>query len=115
MECNLRSRSNAAWSCQVSIRRETDATGNRLDKVEMHKFGPALSSPSLVADMLRRAQLAVLNPNTEIDLWLKHDLTQDFDSELGFSNNIVILEIEGPKVTDLSLVDLPGKDAQPLF
>ncbi|KAK0347325.1 hypothetical protein LTR59_004085 [Friedmanniomyces endolithicus] len=57
-------------------------------------------------DLLRRAQLAILNP---------HQPPQDFlhgdphaNTKVGFSPNTVSLQIEGPGLPDLSFVDLPG-------
>lgn len=68
--------------------------------------------------MIYRAQLAVLNP----DLPTKSFETSDIKSlrtgekpsqagsptELGFSDDVISLDISGPELPNLCIVDLPG-------
>lgn len=62
MECRLTQSPGEPWKCQVSLRIEySDETGKRLPETREKKFGPLITDPSLLEDVLRRAQLAVLN------------------------------------------------------
>ncbi|CAG8449196.1 7137_t:CDS:2 [Gigaspora rosea] len=64
--------------------------------------------------MTRRAQKALLNPADNNDGYLDWDFgnqTYDEDSRtnaLKFTKNVVCIEIKGPDVPNLSLIDLPG-------
>jgi len=59
--------------------------------------------------MLRRAQLAVLNPGSEAVQFVDIDLDgARATRQVAFSPNIVCLEIQGPDLPELSFVDLPG-------
>ncbi|KAI0746433.1 P-loop containing nucleoside triphosphate hydrolase protein [Daedaleopsis nitida] len=110
MECRL-SHSNQ-WSCQVKIRWEYSNGSKRRLEVEEVDFGPRLFDKADVELMLRRAQAAVLNPDTP----LHHFLAKDdkairlpvFGHQLQFSRNVVCVELVGPDLADLSFVDLPG-------
>lgn len=77
--------------------------------------------PSLVEKTLRKAQLAILNP-TIADLSKFQDLSDKQLLEiqkggampgsagvkpLSFSTNIIVIDISGPNVTDLTFYDLP--------
>ena len=110
MECRLSSASGP-WSCQVSIRWEFDEYGNRLEKVHEELFGDVISQPEEVEVMLRRAQAAVLNPAKGV-AWFLEAHIEELKSGIGsllFSRNIVCVDLEGPDLTDLSFIDLPGK------
>ncbi len=72
------------------------------------EFGDPIYSKSLVTERIRRAQCALLNPDTSFTFFLDapdDDLEQ---KQLSFSSNSVCLEITGKDVEDLSFVDLPG-------
>ena len=59
--------------------------------------------------MIRRAQLAILNPQEPSSKFVNHVLDDDNDTTTkSFSRNVIVLDISGPNVTDLTLVDLPG-------
>ena len=66
--------------------------------------------------MLRRAQLAILNPGVPsdrfVDLNLDElhpgDLPLGSAYQLQFSANVVCIDISSPDVADLSFIDLPG-------
>lgn len=114
MECRL-THSPLAWRCQVLLRKETDENGNKVSAKEI-PFGPVLLDKTQLEEMLRRAQLAILNPS------LPPSFFEDFDTkslklgekppgsirQLAFSNNVVCLDLQAPEVTDLSFIDLPG-------
>lgn len=110
MECRLSSASGP-WSCQVSIRWEFDECGNRLEKVHEELFGDVISQPEEVEVVLRRAQAAVLNPAKGLAWFLEANIEElkGGTTSLPFSRNIVCVDLEGPELTDLSFIDLPGK------
>jgi len=116
MECRLSS-SIRSWACQISIRREFDASGNVLEKVAETPFGHVITDRKNVELALRRAQVAVLNPHLDPSNILRastESLTkQPFVSKqsLDFSRDTICIDLEGPELTDLSFVDLPGTRA----
>src|SRR5208282_2523558 len=93
MEVRLRRGDSASWKCEVSLRLEySEVTGQTLQN--NLKFGKT-NSKEEVAGLLRRAQLAILNPRKPISDFL--DLTDDacnkHDTGIGFSRNTVVLDI----------------------
>ena len=114
MECRL-THSPRPWQCQVLLRRETDQSGAKVAAKEV-PFGPLLKDKTKLEEMLRRAQLAILNPSVPPSFF------EDFNTkslkpgerppgsakQLAFSNDVVCLDLQGPEVTDLSFIDLPG-------
>lgn len=114
MECRLAS-STGPWSCRVSIRYEFDKNGRRLEEVVEKPFGSIINNKAEVEVALRRAQLAILHPDMTESQILK--ITEDdlFDEppthgiSLSFSRNVVCVDLEGPDLTDLSFIDLPGQ------
>jgi len=62
----------------------------------------------------RRAQKALLNPDNKPELYFDWEFDKsDYDDDatsnaLKFTKNVVCLEIKGPNVPNLSLIDLPG-------
>jgi hypothetical protein len=77
-------------------------------------FGSILTSPDQVEKRVRQAQWRILHPSATVadDMVLATtDLSmRPFAEHKGqeFSKDVVVLEISGPSVTDLTLVDLPG-------
>jgi hypothetical protein len=71
-------------------------------------FGEPIYSKALVTDRIRRAQCAILNPDTPSTFFLDAPDDALKDRDLSFSSNLVCLEIRGSDVEDLSFVDLPG-------
>jgi len=74
-----------------------------------------MSDPSAVEAAIRRAQLAILNPSVDYKKFENYKLPKEPEKlplgskkQLSFSKNVVCLEISGPNVTDLTLIDLPG-------
>ncbi|KAJ3920874.1 P-loop containing nucleoside triphosphate hydrolase protein [Lentinula edodes] len=118
MECRLFSSSNA-WTCRISIRIEFDDDGNRLREVAENIFIGNISDKSQVESALRKAQFAVLNPEISWDKILEspiEELKKLVNAKsLPFSQNVVCVDLEGPDLTDLSFIDLPGliQNAQP--
>ena len=113
MECRL-SASNNPWTCQVSLRFEYDENKKPLKDVREVPFGPSLSfaQKSSVELVLRRAQMAILNPRVNYKEFLNFSAKElkgySNPNTLKFSKNVVCLDISGPDLTELSFVDLPG-------
>ena len=101
MEVVLRRGDPENWSCTVSLRFENSKHGTI-------EFGRTTSKDA-VADLLRQAQLAILNPNTKVsELYnLTESQCKEHSKELNFSKDIIVLEIIGADV-DVTFVDLPG-------
>ncbi|KAF0427645.1 P-loop containing nucleoside triphosphate hydrolase protein [Gigaspora margarita] len=102
------------WSCQLSLRKEYDEHGKRLNRPYETRFGEPINDPDMVELMTRRAQKALLNPEDNGDGFLDWDFgNQSYDEDsrtnaLKFTKNVVCIEIKGPDVPNLSLIDLPG-------
>ncbi|KAK4705698.1 hypothetical protein P7C70_g494, partial [Phenoliferia sp. Uapishka_3] len=116
-EVQLKS-STLAWSCQISIRILVDQHGVE-QAPRQFQFGPTLVDPAQVEPMLRKAQLAILNPGAEPSFFVNlsqesinrinsGELPSGCTKQLSFSRNLVCVEIEGPDAVDLTFVDLPG-------
>lgn len=110
MECRLTQKPNSVWHCQVLLRRETDRNGKPLLDIHEIPFGDVIHSTTQLEDRLRRAQLAILNPDTsaEVILSVKESDLQNYPRQLPFSSNVVCVDVWGPDVPDLSFIDLPG-------
>ena len=119
MECRLE-HSSSSWRCQISIRRTSfadfapqTARSNQGNEIP---FGKLITEKSELEEMIRRAQLAVLNPDVPSVNFETLDTTQlvpgevppDCTCPLSFSSDVICLDIEGPDVTDLAFIDLPG-------
>lgn len=59
-------------------------------------------------ERIRRAQRAILNPDTHFQSFLDGDDEDPKERQLTFSKNTVCLEVSSEDVADLSFVDLPG-------
>ncbi|PKK67265.1 hypothetical protein RhiirC2_752015 [Rhizophagus irregularis] len=107
-------KSSSEWSCQVSLRKEYDNFDEKLIRPEETKFGRIITHPNEVEIVARRAQKALLNPNCKPEDYFEWDfesLSYEEDADknaLKFTKNVVCLEIKGPNVPNLSLIDLPG-------
>ena len=94
------------WNCRVSLRIEhADVSGHQMGVFD---FGET-NSKDEVALILRRAQLAILNPGKPFSHFFRLDEEQcnSHDREVNFSRNTVVLEITGAEV-DVTFIDLPG-------
>lgn len=113
MECRLLS-STGPWTCQISIRNEFDNVGNRLGEVSEIPFGGPITDKSHVELALRKAQFAVLNPGVPAKKILNATSAEELtdmatDKSQSFSKNVVCVDLQGPELTDLSFIDLPGQ------
>jgi hypothetical protein len=87
----------------------TDQDGQPLGQALNEQFGLLIRDKALVEDGLRRAQLAILNPDKPASQYLDGSYEDPgFGSKLTFSQNCITLQINGPNVADLSFCDLPG-------
>ncbi|KAF9507704.1 hypothetical protein BS47DRAFT_1488702 [Hydnum rufescens UP504] len=118
MECRLQ-QSEKPWESQVFLRIETDSSGRRLNQIKEAKFGPVLHDKDALELMLRRAQLAILNPSVESSKFVRLGEKEALSAadgipplgskeQLAFSSNVVCIDVSGPDVADLSFIDLPG-------
>ncbi|KAF8323493.1 P-loop containing nucleoside triphosphate hydrolase protein [Cantharellus anzutake] len=98
------------WQCEVSLRFQVDSRGHPLPLVRNIPFGPLITNPADVEDRIRRAQIAVLNPDLDsVDFptsFLHGDIPET--RTVSFSPNCISLKVRGPDIVDLSFVDLPG-------
>ncbi len=110
-----------AWSCKISLRFDYDNNGQPIrGDSRCVPFGSTLVQKSDVEILLRRAQVAILNPNISAESFLhKTDeelqyYRQDAAFESGtlkFSRNAIVVDIFDPDSADLSFIDLPGVSA----
>ncbi|KAJ3722601.1 P-loop containing nucleoside triphosphate hydrolase protein [Lentinula raphanica] len=118
MECRLHS-SSQGWSCRISIRYEYGHDGRRLREVTEKVFIGKIINKSQVELALRRAQFAVLNPDVPFEKVLAASAAElkgmTSPKSMPFSQNVVCVDLEGPDLTDLSFIDLPGliQNAEP--
>ena len=90
------------WCCRVSLRFDYDIP----DESKGTFLFMETSSKENVAEILQRAQIAILNPSTPMEKFLEGALS-DYPTELKFSRNTVVAEVIGADV-DVTFIDLPG-------
>jgi hypothetical protein len=93
----------------------TDENGVDLDQPYGVEFGDPIYDKPLVTERIRRAQSAILNPNTPTRKFLEASLDSLEGRQLSFSSNSVCLEISGRDIDDLFFVDLPGGHRKGLY
>lgn len=108
MEVVLRSKGIDGWCCVVKLRFECSSdvpAGRKLETIEFAKT----QTPGEVSLIIRRAQLAILNPSKDPKDFLGLDEAQchKHPSELPFSQNMVVVEITDADA-DVTFIDLPG-------
>jgi len=94
--------------------------GQRWQSLGGHRgeaIGKLIRGKAELGQMLKRAQLAILNPSVPMEQFV--DINPDnlefknppFDSgdRLPFSSNVVCVTVWGPDVPDLFFIDLPGE------
>jgi len=94
------------WHCKVSLRIDNQ---DRIGQPPgIFEFGETETKDE-VTGLLRRAQLAILNPRMEFDHFveLNDEQCENHEREISFSRNTVVLEISGAGV-DVTFIDLPG-------
>ncbi|KAF7350793.1 P-loop containing nucleoside triphosphate hydrolase protein [Mycena sanguinolenta] len=113
LECRLVSAPE--WACRISIRRDFDSTGRRLAEVSETPFGDLIRNRTEIGMMLRRAQLAVLDSGAQTTRIMRMNIEELHTYEKlqnrrppEFSRNVVCVDLEGPDLTDVQVIDLPG-------
>jgi len=88
-----------------------DKDGVPLTQPQTVPFGTMLNDPDDVEKSLRRAQDAVLHlpflEGYEAEHFL-HGGYESMEEQIGFSRNVVRLEIWAPDLVDVTFIDLPG-------
>lgn len=83
-----------------------------MDEVFEVPFGDIIINKEEVEPLLRRAQFAVLNPHlafSEVLSMPMDELRKSASAQSkSFSRNVVCVDLQGPDLTDLSFIDLPG-------
>lgn len=100
--------------CTCASASERNENGAKSNKIQELPFGPLLDDKQDLEGMLRRAQLAILNPHLPANFFEDLD-SSDFEAfppdgaprQLQFSPNLVCIDISVPDLTNLSLIDLP--------
>uniref|UniRef100_A0A6A7G6G3 Uncharacterized protein n=1 Tax=Hirondellea gigas TaxID=1518452 RepID=A0A6A7G6G3_9CRUS len=100
---DVRTKTAKAFSCSVTLR------WHRKNEIRVEPF-EELSEIALVEDSVRRAQIILLNPRHHFDQSKKDSdlMENDREHELKFTRDAVCVEIRGPDIGNVSLVDLPG-------
>lgn len=99
------------WTCNVSLQQHSDLHGRgqwrRRDELKITHFATIHDEGELEA-VLRRAQLALLNPQEDPKHFLDVDWNQHPKSKAVFSPNLLSLEIQASSLPELEFYDLPG-------
>ncbi|EME48938.1 hypothetical protein DOTSEDRAFT_162860 [Dothistroma septosporum NZE10] len=121
--CTTSSGPVGSWSCKISIVKkygyhpqvlagQDGATFNRwMDQKDTEIFEfMTLQNKQDLEVALCRAQLAVLNPHQDPQSFRTTPIKRghQYQQKVGFSPNIISLEIAAPNLPDLSFYDLPG-------
>lgn len=120
LEINL-SESDSAWSCRVLLMKRYMYLPKGRMPSSKNPLGPwveqeyeelifdTLTDKSLLPDVLKRAQLATLNPGRSPKDYMREENQEvDEDTQVKFSPNVVRLDITAPRFPSLSFYDLPG-------
>ena len=110
MQCTMQ-RAEGPWSCQITLRFSYDSKGRDRTPPLIIPFH-TVYDPKEVEIWLRRAQAAILSgPDAEPRSFFEK--TREEINALkaaSFSFNTIEILVRDPDGTDLSFVDLPGKD-----
>jgi GTP-binding protein EngB required for normal cell division len=100
------------WTCEISIKNQDNHDGNLEEQDDANKpqilhFATTTNTKEL-EDILRRAQLAILNPGDDPKDYVSKALDEIPDPAEDFSKNVICLDIKGPDLPELMFYDLPG-------
>lgn len=112
---------DAKWSCRITLVRKyaydpTFKAGRDISKynrwpeqsdLDVCDFKTVYNMDEL-EDILRRAQLAILNPHVNPLFYATAKIDLEQKTFVGFSPNTISLQITGPGLPELSFFDLPG-------
>ncbi|RDL37144.1 uncharacterized protein BP5553_04577 [Venustampulla echinocandica] len=127
---NIKTSDAATWSCEVSLhesynydpvkrpRAKFPHWAEREEGMLVRSF-KAIQEKSELEEVLRWAQIALRNPNADYASFIpgttghsRHSYERtsnpDFTEQVGFSPNVIAVEICGPGLPELSFYDLPG-------
>ena len=93
------------------MRWESSPEGHRLEHVKQSIVQQGIASTDDVELAIRRAQFWVLNPSHKLEdirNMSEEQLNKDQDDSQPISKNAVCVDVSGPDVSDVTLVDLPG-------
>ncbi|WPG98390.1 P-loop containing nucleoside triphosphate hydrolase protein [Acrodontium crateriforme] len=111
---------NDDWTCIVSLQQKYSyVPGSRTSRydnwsanqdIQLFQFGRIISDKSKLEDVLRRAQLAILNPGIDSQVFAspQFSIKGKESNQVEFSPNFITLEIRGFDLPELSFFDLPG-------
>jgi vacuolar protein sorting-associated protein 1 len=121
MECTVK-RHTGPWTCSIRLRLD-HSEGQPIEGRPNYIDFCTVTNPAGVELWLRRAQAAILNPTQPLTEALAKPFRTKSSEELRtmqregkllpFSYNTVEIKIEDQEGTDLSFVDLPGKQSFP--
>lgn len=94
------------WNCRISLRMDHDDLGQKVGSSTPIFFAETKDNKE-VTDLLRGAQLAILNPQKEPAFFVRANLSYTDETSKKFSWNAVVMEITGHNV-DITFIDLPG-------
>lgn len=77
-------------------------------KAVIIQFGGDVTDPSQAEERIRRAQRAILSPNTDPARFLDTPEDDSPPPELSFTSDSIQIEISDRNLTNLSFFDLPG-------
>jgi GTPase SAR1 family protein len=104
-------KSRRPWTCIVSLQQHSDLHGRgqwrRRDETNITHFATIYDEGDLEA-VLRRAQLALLNPQEDPKHFLDSDWNKHTNNKAVFSPNVISLEIQASNLPELEFYDLPG-------
>lgn len=131
---HIRLSSDESWRCQVTLQQDyvyrppNDEPITESDVTEMNPFPPWVKQERVlkefkmlfdksapIEEIVRWAQIAILNPNSDYKSFVPDDQRTPEDlkeaeeqTEAKFSPNTVAIEVKGPNLPDLSFYDMPG-------
>lgn len=128
---NIKTSPGETWACTVSLHEYYQYTnGSSRAPTKLQAFPPwrenedhglskrpfkTVSDKSELEEVLRWAQIALLNPNLDYRQFVpgsgtiaRNGLKQGHKHEADFSPNVIAIEISGPRLPALSFYDLPG-------
>ena len=106
MHCRM-SRSDGPWSCTVSLNFLSSRSTTSKKAITI-QFGDVIADPSQAEERIRRAQRAVLSPDTDPTRFLDGPEDECPPPELTFTSDSIQIEISDRNLTNLSFFDLPG-------
>jgi hypothetical protein len=105
MEVRLCEEGEEGWSCTVSLRRFNSERANGGSRTEFFEKTTNKKDLELI---LRRAQLAILNPDKPVEYFVHLDLASyTTASAIAFSKDMIVVDIIGGEV-NVTFIDLPG-------